>query len=389
MNTGLIWFFFHSTLQGGFQLLECGIEAFCFQRVSFGACFVESMREELIMFFGTDCERNAEELFANSWKVVKKNLNTSIIAGIQCDLQKKATIKLQEWILGCTKRMQECEQEVCLQVSQVAQPDFHWRDQVEFSTPEQVAMKSETRSKQRTAWRFYLVKRFMKERDVTITSVSQMKRSFIQTIEKQRAAWVESMEKHMEELMGEKYEELERTYLEQLSKYTEQLHKVSENEKGKGFEYLSILRTLLAQIQNIDMDIAELSQLTEQGDVMEEYCQQVDLGQGGLAAADTDSVAPTEAEQEPMREPPCSTSGSASPVSPVNGVNTWKVADVQNFLNELEMSETVRQSFAENSVDGEVLAGLSVEELQQELGLLPLQAKKIHNNMVKRMAKSP
>ncbi|CAK9091501.1 unnamed protein product [Durusdinium trenchii] len=323
----------------------------------------EHVGEELIIFFGTDCQRNAEELLANSWKVVKKNLNTSIIADMQCDLQKRATIKLQEWILGCIKRMQELEQEVCLQVSQVEKPDFHQLNRVEFSTPGQVAMTSETRRKQRTAWRLWLFKKHMKDRDVTITPVSKMKNSFNSTIEEQCRAWVESMEKHMEELMQEKYEQLERTYLGQLSKYTEQLHKVSENEKGKGFEYLTVLRTLLAQIQNIDMEITELSKLTEKGDVEEEYCQQVELGQGGLAAADTDSVAP----------PPCSTFGSASPVSPVNDVNTRKVAHVQNFLNEPEMSETVRESFAENSVDGKVLAGLSVEEPTALKPAVPLE----------------
>merc|ERR1712060_114453 len=71
--------------------------------------------------------------------------------------------------------------------------------------------------------------------------------------------------------------------------------------------------------------------------------------------------------------------------SKVSGVLTgpassWNVAEVIEFLESLGFAHVV-DGFRENGVDGEMLSGLSEEELVEELKLTKLQAKKVRQRL--------
>ncbi len=55
---------------------------------------------------------------------------------------------------------------------------------------------------------------------------------------------------------------------------------------------------------------------------------------------------------------------------------TWTVPDVLQYLDSIGLAH-VKEAFEKNAVDGEMLVELSVEDLQTELGLTKLQAKKV------------
>uniref|UniRef100_A0A7S0ZFV5 NAD(+) ADP-ribosyltransferase n=1 Tax=Timspurckia oligopyrenoides TaxID=708627 RepID=A0A7S0ZFV5_9RHOD len=58
-------------------------------------------------------------------------------------------------------------------------------------------------------------------------------------------------------------------------------------------------------------------------------------------------------------------------------IKQWKVADVSNFLRNLEFRDALVDLFAENAVDGRFLLTLSEEDLQNELNMTRLQARKL------------
>lgn len=66
------------------------------------------------------------------------------------------------------------------------------------------------------------------------------------------------------------------------------------------------------------------------------------------------------------------------PAPPCDGtLKDWRVAQVQEWLHELDMNEALLQSFAENSVNGSQLLELSDDELKDELGMITLQVERM------------
>ena len=62
------------------------------------------------------------------------------------------------------------------------------------------------------------------------------------------------------------------------------------------------------------------------------------------------------------------------------GPQSWSVGDVLQYLDKLDLGH-VKDTFINNAVDGELLMGLSPEDLVQELGLTKLQARKIKERL--------
>lgn len=62
-------------------------------------------------------------------------------------------------------------------------------------------------------------------------------------------------------------------------------------------------------------------------------------------------------------------------------VNRWTVEDVCTFVGGLSMPDGVIKSFRENAVDGDMLLGLSDSDIQEELGMLKLQVRKLRREL--------
>jgi len=60
---------------------------------------------------------------------------------------------------------------------------------------------------------------------------------------------------------------------------------------------------------------------------------------------------------------------------------SWSVAEVVGYLESLGLGH-MKQAFLDNGVDGDVLASLSEEELQSELGLTKIQARKVRARLL-------
>jgi hypothetical protein len=90
----------------------------------------------------------------------------------------------------------------------------------------------------------------------------------------------------------------------------------------------------------------------------------------GVAIADAAS-----ASSAPVLQ--CPSSESSAPVLLVPGsLRKWCVADVRRFIVQLEL-EHVAVAFVTSGVDGAFLAELTAEDMVSELGLKPLQARKV------------
>ena len=79
--------------------------------------------------------------------------------------------------------------------------------------------------------------------------------------------------------------------------------------------------------------------------------------------------------------PPPSAAGSSNPAAaaapaPKRRCVAWGIAEVVDYVTSLGFAHAA-PAFRENGVDGEFLAGLTVSDLQEELGLTRLQAKKV------------
>ena len=73
-------------------------------------------------------------------------------------------------------------------------------------------------------------------------------------------------------------------------------------------------------------------------------------------------------------------SSAALPPTSKKLCKEWSILDVQQYLHSLGLSH-VCSLFESNAVDGEMLCTLTDQELQSELGLTMLQAKKILSRM--------
>ena len=60
--------------------------------------------------------------------------------------------------------------------------------------------------------------------------------------------------------------------------------------------------------------------------------------------------------------------------------SSWSVQDVVQYLGTLEL-EHVAEQFVSNGVEGQMLLDLSQDDLQQELGLTKLQARKVKRRL--------
>ena len=58
----------------------------------------------------------------------------------------------------------------------------------------------------------------------------------------------------------------------------------------------------------------------------------------------------------------------------------WSVDDVCRYIIHLELGHVI-EAFRENGVDGRMLASLSEADLISELGLKPLQARKVKDRL--------
>ena len=79
--------------------------------------------------------------------------------------------------------------------------------------------------------------------------------------------------------------------------------------------------------------------------------------------------------------PPPSASASSNPAAAAAPARkrrcvAWGIAEVVEYVTSLGFAHAA-SAFRENGVDGEFLAGLTVSDLQEELGLTRLQAKKV------------
>lgn len=80
--------------------------------------------------------------------------------------------------------------------------------------------------------------------------------------------------------------------------------------------------------------------------------------------------------------------GTDAPVSPVPSAQrlpakrarSWSVGDVVEYLESLALPH-LAERFRENAVDGQMLLGLTEDDLVRELGVSRLQAKKIMTRM--------
>ena len=59
---------------------------------------------------------------------------------------------------------------------------------------------------------------------------------------------------------------------------------------------------------------------------------------------------------------------------------SWTVAQVSSFLQQLSLGH-LAPIFEENGIDGQLLCELSQEDLMQNLGLKPLQARKVMSRL--------
>ena len=78
-----------------------------------------------------------------------------------------------------------------------------------------------------------------------------------------------------------------------------------------------------------------------------------------------------------------SASPRAAPCRPpgvIEEAESWSVADVVSFLHHLSLSY-LAPKFEENGVDGQMLCELSLGDLTDNLGLEPLQARKVMNRL--------
>ena len=61
----------------------------------------------------------------------------------------------------------------------------------------------------------------------------------------------------------------------------------------------------------------------------------------------------------------------------------WSVEDVCAFIQGLEMPAAVVSAFRENAVDGDMLLSLSDADIEEELGMLKLQIRKLRRELGK------
>ena len=64
----------------------------------------------------------------------------------------------------------------------------------------------------------------------------------------------------------------------------------------------------------------------------------------------------------------------------VEHAESWSVVQVVAFLRQLSLGH-LAPTFEENGIDGQMLCELSMEDLMDNLGLKPLQARKLMNRL--------
>ena len=87
-----------------------------------------------------------------------------------------------------------------------------------------------------------------------------------------------------------------------------------------------------------------------------------------------DAAAPEDLEPE---------AETVSAVPSLSPIAQWSVEEVCAFVDSLEMPPSVLHNFRENAVDGDMLVGLSDGDLQEEIGMLKLQARKLRRELNK------
>ena len=75
--------------------------------------------------------------------------------------------------------------------------------------------------------------------------------------------------------------------------------------------------------------------------------------------------------------------GTPTEVAPVGTPTAWSVEDVCAFIQGLEMPAAVVSAFRENAVDGDMLLSLSDADIEEELGMLKLQIRKLRRELGK------
>lgn len=79
----------------------------------------------------------------------------------------------------------------------------------------------------------------------------------------------------------------------------------------------------------------------------------------------------------PAAAPTAAATAAAPPGAPPSGAaGQWSMAEVSQYLEALGLGQ-LKPAFEENAVDGEMLVGLSEEDLVSELGCTKLQARKV------------
>jgi len=225
--------------------------------------------------------------------------------------------------------------------------------------------------------------------NAAIIPVDDMRKFFEESVDERVKSWGADVQNVLKVKMDASHKRLESCYQEKLNKYEQQLNTVgkSKQTQEEAFAKLPILQALVSHMASIEHEVAQLSNETGR-EQLDQYLQKAKLGVGGISiesVGKTSAARQMETKQNPDFAPPSRPvddkfkqdepmTVQASASAPLR---SWTLAKVQEWLCEIEMSEAVQAAFKENSVDGDLLADVTLEELTGDLGLTSLQAKRL------------